>query len=85
MQFHRLIEDGGHRRRTTTMGPHSRLLSIQQSANILCDKLVSLKLEKLSLFMFIRRSNAHRIVDASCLIVPGCNGCAADAEHQRQG
>jgi hypothetical protein len=46
MQFCRSIDDGGHRRRTTAVGPHSRLLSIQQSAIILCDKLVSLKLEK---------------------------------------
>ncbi len=46
MQFHASINDGGHRRRLTAMGPHSRLLSIQQSANILCDRLVLLKLEK---------------------------------------
>ncbi len=46
MRFHRSINDGGHRRRTTAVGPHSRLLSIQQSANILCDRLVLLKLEK---------------------------------------
>jgi hypothetical protein len=46
MRFCRSIDDGGHRLRTTTVGPHSRLLSIQQSANILCDRLVSLKLEK---------------------------------------
>jgi hypothetical protein len=35
------------------MGPHSRLLSIQQSTNILGNRLASLKLEKLSLIMFI--------------------------------
>ncbi len=46
MQFYALIDDGGHRRRTTAMGPHSRLLSIQQSANIVCDRLVLLQLEK---------------------------------------
>ncbi len=46
MRFCRSIDDGGHRHRTTAVGPHSRLLSIQQSANILYDKLVSLKLEK---------------------------------------
>ena len=46
MRFRRSIDNGGHRRRTTAVGPHSRLLSIQQSANILCDRLVSLKLEK---------------------------------------
>jgi hypothetical protein len=46
MQFCALINDGGHRCHTTAMGPHSRLLSIQQSANILCDRLVLLKLDK---------------------------------------
>jgi hypothetical protein len=46
MPFRQSINNGGHRRCTTTVGPHSRLLSIQQSANILCDRLVSLKLEK---------------------------------------
>jgi hypothetical protein len=46
MRFCASINDGGHRRRTTAMGPHSRLLSIQQSANILCDRLVLLKLKK---------------------------------------
>ncbi len=46
MQFRRSINDGGHHCRTAAVGPHSRLLSIQQSANILCDRLVSLKLEK---------------------------------------
>ena len=35
MQFCQSIDDGGHRHRMTTLGPHSWLLSIQQSANIL--------------------------------------------------
>ncbi len=46
MQFHASINDGGHRCHTTAMGLHSWLLSIQQSASILCDRLVLLKLEK---------------------------------------
>jgi len=46
MQFCQSIDNGGHRRHTTAVGPHSRLLSIQQSVNILCDRLVSLNLEK---------------------------------------
>ena len=46
MRFCRSIDDGGHCRRTTAVGPHSQLLSIHKSANILCDRLVSLKLEK---------------------------------------
>jgi hypothetical protein len=53
MQFCASINDGGHSHRTTAMGPHSRLLSIQKSANILCNRLVLLKQEKLSLLMFI--------------------------------
>ncbi len=46
MQFCASINDGGHRHHMTAMGPHSQLLSIQQSSNILCNKLVLLKLEK---------------------------------------
>ena len=46
MRFLASIDHGGRRRPTAAMKPHSRLLSIQQSANILCDRLVSLKLEK---------------------------------------
>jgi hypothetical protein len=52
MRFCRSIDDGGHRRRTTAVGPHSRLLSIQQSANILCDRFVLLKLEK-TIIMYV--------------------------------
>jgi hypothetical protein len=46
MRFCASINDGGHHLRTTAMGPHSQLLSIQQSANTLCGMLVLLKLEK---------------------------------------
>jgi hypothetical protein len=46
MRFRASIKDGGHHRHTTAMGAHSWLLSIQQSANILCGRLVLLKLEK---------------------------------------
>jgi hypothetical protein len=53
MRFCESIVNGGHHRCTTTVGPHSQLLSIQPSANILCDRMVLLKLEKLSLLMFI--------------------------------
>jgi hypothetical protein len=48
-----LIDQGGHRCPMATMGPHSWLLSIQQSANILCNQTTLLKLEKLSLLMLI--------------------------------
>jgi hypothetical protein len=40
------INHGCCHRPMTAMGPHSRLLSIQPSANILCDRTTSLKLEK---------------------------------------
>ncbi len=53
MQFLSSIDHGSRRRPTAAMKPHSWLLSIQQSANILCNRLVLLKLEKLSLLMFI--------------------------------
>jgi hypothetical protein len=43
------IDHGGRRRPMAAMGPHSRLLSIQQSANILWNRSTSLKLEKTSI------------------------------------
>jgi hypothetical protein len=46
MQFCASINNGGHHHCTTAMGHHSRLLSIQQSASILCNRLILLKLEK---------------------------------------
>ncbi len=46
MRFLTSIDHGGRRPPTAAMKPHSRILSIQQSANILCNRLVSLKLEK---------------------------------------
>ncbi len=45
MRFLTSIDHGSWRRPTAAMKPHSRLLSIHQSANILCNRLVSLKLE----------------------------------------
>jgi hypothetical protein len=38
-------DHGGCHCPMAAMGPHSRLLSIQQSANILCDRTTLLKLE----------------------------------------
>jgi hypothetical protein len=46
MRFLASIDHGGRRRPTAAIKPHSRLLSIQQSTNILGNRLVSLKLEK---------------------------------------
>jgi hypothetical protein len=46
MRFLASIDHGGRRRPTAAMKPHSRLLSIQQSTNILGNRLVLLKLEK---------------------------------------
>jgi hypothetical protein len=45
-QVHTLINHGGCRHPMATMGPHSWLLSIQQSANILWNRSTLLKLEK---------------------------------------
>ena len=46
MQFLVSIDHGGRRHPTATMRPHSRHGSIQQSADMLGNRLVSLKLEK---------------------------------------
>jgi hypothetical protein len=46
MRFLASIDHNGRRRPTAAMRPHSRLLSIQQSTNILGNRLVLLKLEK---------------------------------------
>ncbi len=46
IRFLASIDHGGRRLPTAAMKPHSRLLSIQQSANILCNRLVLLKLDK---------------------------------------
>ena len=45
MRTHASIDDGGRRHPTVATGPHSRLLSVQQSTHILGNRLVSLKLE----------------------------------------
>ena len=47
MRFLALIDHGGQGHPTAAMKPHSRCLRIQQSANIPCDRLVLLKLEKI--------------------------------------
>ena len=59
MQTCTLVGDGGRRHPTAATGPHSRLLSIQQSTNIICDMTTSLKLEKLPLIMFISYSKVR--------------------------
>jgi hypothetical protein len=46
MRFLVSIDHGGRGCPTAAMKPHSRLLRIQQSANMLCNRLVSLKIEK---------------------------------------
>ena len=46
MPFLVSIYHGDQHRPTAALKPHSWLLSIQQSANILCDRLVLIKLEK---------------------------------------
>jgi hypothetical protein len=48
MRFLASIDHGGRCRPTATTGPHSRRESIQQSADMLGNRLVSLKLEKIS-------------------------------------
>jgi hypothetical protein len=80
-----LIDDGGRRRPMPAMGPHSQLLSIQQSTNILWKSSTLLKLEKkLLLIMFIPYTKAQCIDESLCMFVAGHDGCTADAEHRGQ-
>jgi hypothetical protein len=53
MHFLASIDHGGHCCPTAAMRPHSLHRSIQQSANMLGNRLVLLKLEKLKKVMFI--------------------------------
>ncbi len=46
MQFLVSIDHGSQHCPTAAMTPHSRLFSIQQTAKILCDRSVSVKLNK---------------------------------------
>ena len=46
MQFLASTNHGRRRHPMAAMKPHSRLLHIQQSVNIVCDRLILLKLEK---------------------------------------
>jgi hypothetical protein len=58
----------------------------QQSANMLCNRsmLLKLKPKKISLILFVRLSRSLRFGKFACLMITGCDGCTADAEHQRQ-
>ena len=53
MQFLSSIGHGGRHDSTAATRPHSRLGSIQQSAKMLGNRLVSLELEKVSLLVII--------------------------------
>jgi hypothetical protein len=53
LQFLTSINHGGRRHPMAAMRPRSQRRSIQQSANMLGNRLVLLKLEKLSIEMFI--------------------------------
>jgi len=83
MRTHASIDDGGRRRPTVATGPHSRLLSIQQSTNIICDRTTSLQLEKVIIInMLLSYSKARRIDELSSVMFAGRDGRTADAEHQ---
>ncbi len=77
MWFCASIDDGGHRHCTTAVGPHSRLLSI-----LLCNRLVSLKIEKTSLLMFISKSKAWHMDELLCLMFASRDVRTTNAEHQ---
>jgi hypothetical protein len=55
------IDHEGCRHPMAAMGPHSQILSIQQSANILCNRTMLLKREKISLIMFISKSKGRHV------------------------
>jgi hypothetical protein len=80
-QVRTLIDHGSCRHPMVAMGPHSWLLRIQQSANILWNRSTLLELKKLSLIMFISYTKAQRIDVLSCPFVAGIDRCTADAEH----
>ncbi len=83
-QVRTLIDHGGRSHPMATMGPHSWLLSIQQSANILWNRSTLLKLEKLSLIIFTSYTKVQRIGESWCLFVADLDHCTTDAEHRRQ-
>ncbi len=53
-----------------TMVPRPRRRRTQQSANMVRDKSMSLKLEDIIVLLFISSVKARRLVDASCLFLP---------------
>ncbi len=83
-QVHTLIDHGSPHCPMAAMGPHSQVLSIQQSANILWNRSTLLKLEKLSLTILIIYTKAQRIGKSSCLFLTSLDRCTTDAEHWQQ-
>jgi hypothetical protein len=74
-------DHGGRRRPTAAMVPHSQRQDIQQSANMLCDKSMSFKLERIYyLLLFINYLMARRIVNTLCDVVQ--NGFTACWNHK---
>ncbi len=74
---------GGRHRHTAAMGPHSRQQSIQQSTNRICNRSMSLKLEK-HIFITINMTIIARRVDddnattiASLALLPPLRRCLA--------
>ena len=78
MQTCASIDDGGRRHPTAVTGPHSWLLSIQQSTNIICDRTTLLKLEKFIIIMLFSYSQARRVV-----MFASRDDRTANAEHQQ--
>jgi len=78
-------DHGGRCCPTVAMGPHSwrRSTAISKHAmqQVYVDKT---KTKKISLLLFVRLSRSLRFGKFACLMITGCDGCTADAEHQRQ-
>ena len=65
--------------------PHTRRRSIQQSAKHIIRHDYTFNTIKNYHYLYLvdhRRHDTHAD-DVSCLMFPGCDGCAASAEHQR--
>ena len=74
-------DHGSRRRPTAEMVPHSQRRDNQQSANMLCDKSMSFKLENiLFITIFINYLMARRTVDTLCDVVQ--NGFTARWNHK---
>jgi hypothetical protein len=78
------ISCGGRHCPTAAMRPYSQHQSTQQSANMLGNKLVLLKLGKIiANYVFFLTLRHNALTNCWILFVAGHDGCTTDAEHWR--